>query len=301
VRKTSLYLPDGLKEELAALARRSGRSEAELVRSAVEQLVRAARARPTAPPPEPAFPAGPSLVGVGLGPSDPDLVTERARQVLRAADRVFAASTAPDAIGRAEAIVRAVTPDVPVDRLVIDIAGSPAQRSRSMEDAAATVLDALGAGAAVAFVTLGDPNVYSTFPALARLVAGAGADVPITTVPGVMAFQELAARTGTVLAEGDEHLTLVALGDDVGCLDGALDDRRGTLVVYKGGRRLPDLARRLAALDRLDGAVVGELLGLPGGRSVPVAAVADRPASYLATVIVPAVRDGSRFVGDGGP
>ena len=43
--------------------------------------------------------------------------------------------------------------------------------------------------------------------------------------------------------------------------------------------------------ERLDGAVIGELMGLPGGRNGPVADVADRPASYLATVIVPAKRD----------
>jgi hypothetical protein len=43
----------------------------------------------------------------------------------------------------------------------------------------------------------------------------------------------------------------------------------------------------LAAAGRLDGAVVGELLGLPGERMAPLADVADQPATYLATVIVP--------------
>jgi hypothetical protein len=33
--------------------------------------------------------------------------------------------------------------------------------------------------------------------------------------------------------------------------------------------------------------VVGELLGLPGERWGPAKELADRPASYLATVIVP--------------
>jgi len=37
----------------------------------------------------------------------------------------------------------------------------------------------------------------------------------------------------------------------------------------------------------LDGAVFGELLGLPGARIAPVAAVAAQPASYLATIVVP--------------
>jgi precorrin-2 methylase len=61
--------------------------------------------------------------------------------------------------------------------------------------------------------------------------------------------------------------------------------------LYKGGRQLPEIAAQLSEHDRLDRAVIGELMGLPGGRNGPVADVADRPASYLATVIVPAQRD----------
>jgi precorrin-2/cobalt-factor-2 C20-methyltransferase len=61
-------------------------------------------------------------------------------------------------------------------------------------------------------------------------------------------------------------------------------------VIYKGGRHLPAVAERLAAAGRLEGAVLGELLGMPGQRVVPVASVADLPASYLATVVVPPKR-----------
>ena len=105
-----------------------------------------------------------------------------------------------------------------------------------------------------------------------------------------MVFQELAARTGTVVAEGDEHVLMVSAADAPSVTDTVLDDPHCTVVVYKGGRRLPQLAEGLRRHDRLEGAVVGEMLGLAGGRSVPVAVVADRPASYLAAVIVPAVR-----------
>jgi plasmid stability protein len=37
--KTTVYLPDDLKRELAGLARRTGRSEAELIRMALSQMV----------------------------------------------------------------------------------------------------------------------------------------------------------------------------------------------------------------------------------------------------------------------
>jgi len=115
-------------------------------------------------------------------------------------------------------------------------------------------------------------------------------------VPGVMAFQELAARSGTVLAD-DQQSFLVLPANDVGVLvDGgalpvALDDDTRTVVVYKGGRHVEQVVERLRRAGRLDGAVLGELLGLPGERIAPVAAVGDRPASYLSAVIVPARAD----------
>jgi precorrin-2/cobalt-factor-2 C20-methyltransferase len=293
VLKSSVYLPDALKAELAELAGRWGRSEAELIRIAIERLVRSAEAEPgparRPPPPRPGS-QGPRLVGVGVGPSDPDLVTERALDVLRTADRVVAASTGPDAIGRAEAVVRSAAPEVGVDRVVIDIGGDEAARGRSVDGAADVLLGHLDRGELVAFAVLGDPNVWTIFPRVAAAVSARRPGVPIETVPGIMAFQELAARADTVLADGDEELTLVTLSGDADRLGPLLDDPTRGLVVYKGGRVLPDVAALLESRGRLGSAVLGEMLGLPGGRSVPVAAAADRPASYLATVIVPPER-----------
>jgi precorrin-2/cobalt-factor-2 C20-methyltransferase len=294
VRKTSVYLPEQLKDELTDLARRWERSEAELLRMAVERLVRGSRAEPAPGTPPRAHQLGPRLIGVGVGPSDPALITERAVATVRDADRVFAASTAPDAIGRAEAVVRTAAPEVAVDRLVLEIGGDAAARSASLTDAADAVVHRLDTGSVVAFVTLGDPNVYSTFPALAAIVADRRPSVPITTVPGVMAFQELAAETGTVLAQDGECLTLAVAGPDASPLDGLLASDDHTVVVYKGGRHLPSVATSLRDHDRLEGAVMGEMIGLPGGRCVAVATVAERPASYLATVVIPAIRRSPR-------
>jgi precorrin-2/cobalt-factor-2 C20-methyltransferase len=107
-----------------------------------------------------------------------------------------------------------------------------------------------------------------------------------------MAFQDLAARSGTVLVDGDERLVLVPAhrGDGAAAVAAAAADKQAAVVVYKGGSRLPELAATLARAGRLEGAVLGELLGLPGGRVAAVADVADRPATYLATLVVPPVR-----------
>jgi precorrin-2/cobalt-factor-2 C20-methyltransferase len=227
----------------------------------------------------------PALVGVGVGPGDPEHITLEALRALREADRVFAPSLALDVVGRAELIVREAAPDVHIERLVIAMRrdGGP----EIYGDAARRIAASLDQGEGVAFATLGDPNIYSTFSSLAREVRALCPDALVETVAGIMAFQALASRAGFVVLEGTETLSLITALEGPDALDGALADRTRAVAVYKGGRHLPAIAKRLATAGRLDGAVAGELLGLPGERAGPLDELADGPASYLATVLVP--------------
>ncbi len=286
--KTSVYLPARLKDALAARAAATGRSEAEVIRAALEAEVRGdVRAggdrRPAGGGPVPG-----RFVGVGVGPGEADLVTVRAVAALRRADRVVAPATAVDAVGRAEAVVRQAVPGLRVERIPFAMAPGRAERDQSIEDAASVLAGYLAAGEEVAFVTLGDPWMYSTFTSVAEAVARRRPATVVGRVPGIMAFQALAARTGTTVTDERQRLVVrTALdGEDVGA---DLSDPDVTVVLYKGGRRLPDLAKAAAAAGRLSGAVAGELLGMPGERIGALSDLAaDGPASYLATVIVPA-------------
>lgn len=288
MKKTSVYLPDHLKRSLALHAAAAGRSEADVVRTAIEAAVRTNAPRAGEPDP----PVRGRLVGVGVGPGDPDLLTVRALAALRRADRVVAPATAVDAVGRAELIVRQAAPGVRIERVAFAMSPSRAERDRSIDGAARSVALYLDEGE-VAFVTLGDPLTYSTFSSVAAAVVRLRPSTVVEQVPGIMAFQALAASTGTVITDESQRLVVrTALNGEEVMSD--LDDPRATVVLYKGGRRLPELAGAASAAGRLEGAVAGELLGMPGERVGSLAEVAAAgPASYLATVIIPAVDGGA--------
>jgi precorrin-2/cobalt-factor-2 C20-methyltransferase len=235
-----------------------------------------------------------ALTGVGVGPGDPELLTLKAARVLREADVVFAPTSAARHPSRAGQIVRAAT-GITARLLVFaldDPGGVTPERAAAWDEAAHVVLDAFADGAAaVAFATLGDPNLYSTFGYLAHSISTLEPGVCIDTVPGVTAMQDLAARTGVPLAEGREPLTLIPATGGLPSVEQALAGP-GTVVVYKGGRHLRELIAAVTAAGRHADAVFGTDLGLPTERAGPLPAAA-APASYFSTVIVPPPR-GSR-------
>jgi precorrin-2/cobalt-factor-2 C20-methyltransferase len=232
-----------------------------------------------------------TLVGVGVGPGDPELVTVKAVRVLGEADLVLVPVIAPGEQGRAEATVRAHVSHDRVRRAVFafDERTDASRREAAWDLAAGEVAAAFEAGASVvAFATIGDPNIYSTFTYLAATVRQRVAGLAVQTVPGITAMQDLAARSGTVLCEGRETLALLPLTAGVGPFRDALA-RFDTVVGYKSGRHLPDVLAAVRAAGRLDEAVYGGSLGLPGEDIRPAADLAG-PAPYLSTLLVPGRR-----------
>lgn len=240
----------------------------------------------------------PRLVGVGVGPGDPDLITVKAVEALCAADVILVPATeaSADGPGRAEQIVVAAAPEVAhaivrVPFSMADRHGVTDRRREAWLTSADAALAAYRGGArTVAFATVGDPSVYSTFSYLAAYVDERVADLDVEVIPGITAMQALAAASRTPLVEGTEVLALVPVTaglERVGQLLDAVD----TVVAYKGGRRMPEVAGLLRERDR--DAIVGINIGLDNQELLDVDRLeADRRIGYFSTVIAPAKRDG---------
>lgn len=228
------------------------------------------------------------LVGVGVGPGDPELVTVKGVRTLRAADVVFVPVLDSGETGRAEATVAHYVDAARVQRVPFDLDRPAAAWALAAGRIAAWFGDRPAATAA--FATIGDPNVYSTFTALARAVRQALPDVRIDTVPGVTAMQDLAARSGTVLVHGPQSLALFPMTAGGQRLRQALATF-DTVVAYKFGRLLPETIEQLRAAGRLGDAVYGSDLGLSTEDIRPAAELPAGPAPYLSTLIIPARRE----------
>ncbi|WP_371672369.1 precorrin-2 C(20)-methyltransferase [Streptomyces sp. NBC_00289] len=241
------------------------------------------------------------LIGVGVGPGDPELVTVKGVNALRAAEvvvvPVMAAADGTDGgePGRAEATVLHYVPGEKVVRIVFALneRSDRARREAAWDAAGRRVAQLLRDRGSVAFATIGDPNVYSTFTYLAQTIAELVPGTVVETVPGITAMQDLAARSGAVLTEGTEPLTLVPVTAGASVLKDALNGP-GTVVAYKFGRQAREVAEALRETGRIDDAVWGSALGLAEESIRPAAELDDAALPYLSTLIAPARRGGGR-------
>ncbi len=233
-----------------------------------------------------------TIIGVGVGPGDPELITVKALKALGTSDVIFVPTTEAkeNAVGRAEEIVMANLPEHAgkirrIPFAMSERSGVGEKRRRAWRVSADAAIEAFQDGAErVAFATIGDPSVFSTFSYLCDIVRQTVADLDVIVVPGITAMQAIAAATTTPLCEGKEILCLApaTVGEDKLRQVCAVAD---TVTIYKGGRQLQSITAILDDADRLETAVIGTDIGLASQRLDKVTDLTEESAPYFSTVL----------------
>ncbi|MBA4789151.1 MAG: precorrin-2 C(20)-methyltransferase [Rhizobiales bacterium] len=231
------------------------------------------------------------LIGVGVGPGDPDLITLKAVRALQGADVVAYFAKAGN---KSHARTIAATHFTPAARelpLLYPVTTEihrhdPAYQTALTdfyETSAATLAAELEAGRTVAVLSEGDPLFYGSYMHLHVRLAPR---FPAQVIAGVTGMSGCWSMVGTPIAQGDDVLMVLP-----GTLDEAELTRRlkeaDAAVIMKVGRNLPKIRRALAAAGRLERAHYVERGTMADCSTVPLAARADAPAPYFSIVLVP--------------
>ncbi len=138
-----------------------------------------------------------TLYGVGLGPGDSELITVKGRRTLEAADVIYT----PGRLSRS--VAREYVSESQLGDLDFPMTRDEDELRRAWKEAASEVAPTAREGTA-AFVTLGDPNVYSTFGHLRRTLDRFHPEVEVETIPGVSTVTAFATAFGVEITAGSE-------------------------------------------------------------------------------------------------
>jgi precorrin-2/cobalt-factor-2 C20-methyltransferase len=132
------------------------------------------------------------LVGLGLGPGNPELLTLRAVRLLKEADTVFV----PGRI--AKDLVAPYRDSVVLDFPITD---DEAKIRECMKENARKIAPVAEKGLAV-FGILGDPNFFSTFSRLCAVIEETHPGIEFRTEPGISSITAFASAAGVPVNEG---------------------------------------------------------------------------------------------------
>ncbi|MHA6531522.1 precorrin-2 C(20)-methyltransferase [Paenibacillus sp. BAC0078] len=165
-----------------------------------------------------------TLYGVGVGPGDPELITLKACRLLQECPVIAYPAAKKGGKSYAQEIVDMhVNADEKIMLgLVFPMTRDPEQLASGWNRTAELCWNELEMGRDVAFVTEGDPNLYSTFIHLARLMQELHPGVPIVSIPGISSVLGAAAALEQPLADGDQRVGIIPATEDRGALKEAL-------------------------------------------------------------------------------
>ncbi|MGN1362643.1 MAG: precorrin-2 C(20)-methyltransferase [Methanobrevibacter sp.] len=182
------------------------------------------------------------LYGIGVGPGDTELITLKAAKIIDKIPVIFAPRSSPNKHSIALSIVEPLIEKRKNKRVMIVEPVFPMKEDveslkRNWEQASLLLAEYLNSGHDVAFVTLGDPSIFSTFTYVQKNLED---KYEIEVIPGITSFTACAASIGKPLVEKNQILTVIPKIDER--LDDLID-KGDTFVIMKTSRNTAEVEK----------------------------------------------------------
>jgi len=194
------------------------------------------------------------FIGIGVGPGDPDLLTVKAVKALNYIDVICAPKSAQSKPSLALSIVQSVLDKRNKDYMTLEplfpMIEDKDELQQHWKEASEIIIEKLDAGMDVAFITLGDPTVYSTFSYVFKQINDL--DYETEVIPGINSFTGCSAAAKISLAEKDEIMVIVPKVDER--LPQILE-HGDTFVIMKTSRH-PEKLKEIINADKRDKEII---------------------------------------------
>ena len=190
------------------------------------------------------------LYGIGVGPGDTELLTLKAARILKTVPVVFTPKSSKEKESIALSIVKPILKErndykrlmlvTPIFPMIED----KEELEKIWTSASEMIAQYLNSGRDVAFITLGDPSVFSTYAYVQKRLID---DYEIETVPGITSFTACAAARNKALVEQNQILSIVPKIDDR--LEQVLE-YSDSIVLMKASRNTSELEKTIEKKER---------------------------------------------------
>lgn len=185
------------------------------------------------------------LYGVGVGPGDPELLTLKAVRIINESQVIVVpGEMVEESIAYKIAVSNIVNPK---EKVFIAVSMPMTKDINLLEEkhkkAALEIIEFLKQGKNVAFLTLGDPTVYSTYIYVHKIVNDMGYETEI--ISGITSFCAVSAVLNQGLVEKNQVLHVIPSSYNI-------EDSiklPGTKVLMKAGKKLPQVKEKIRALN----------------------------------------------------
>lgn len=238
------------------------------------------------------------LYGIGVGPGEPELITIKAARILGECNHVFV----PRAKIKAESLAltiagRYVRKEAHIHELTFPMTRNREELAQRWEENGRTVAEILNKGTNAAFLTLGDLFLYSTYIYLLRELKRLIPGLEVVSVPGVTSFSLASALTNFPVGEGDGAVTIIPVAASSTNLIRDAFTKRGTVVLMKIDKKLPELIDLMEETGVIENAVMVSRAGMEGERietDLRKLKNSENERGYFSIILVHATKGGSQ-------
>lgn len=183
------------------------------------------------------------LFGIGTGPGNSNLLTEKAAETIKKCEILIFPNKEKSKCLSFKTIQNILEDSNEKELIFLDfpMSKNAEELEKSHKKAAEIIAEKLSEGKSAAFLTIGDPTIYSTFFYIKSLVEEKGFETE--TVNGITSFCAAAARLGVSLSEKDGQIRIIPNSKEKIEETEIFTENaeRETLIFMKSGKNLSEL------------------------------------------------------------